>query len=69
MAKYYFTNAHIPRALANIELQEKAAKAGLVGDCFKTVNEAVNAAKKVAAETDVIMICGSFFIVAESELL
>ena len=68
-AKYYFTNAHIPRALVNIELQKKAAKAGLVGECFETVNEAVNAAKKVAAVTDVIMICGSFFIIAESELL
>ena len=68
-AKYYFTNAHIPRALVNIELQKKAAKAGLDGECFETVNEAVNAAKKVAAVTDVIMICGSFFIIAESELL
>ena len=68
-AKYYFTNAHLPRALINTELQEKAAKAGLVGECFKTVDEAVNAAKKVAVVTDVIMICGSFFIIAESELL
>ena len=68
-AKYYFTNAHIPRALVNTELQEKATKAGLVGECFETVDEAVNTAKKVAAVTDVIMICGSFFIIAESELL
>ena len=68
-AKYYFTNAHIPRALVNTELQEKAAKTGLVGECFETVDQAVNAAKKVAAVTDVIMICGSFFIIAESELL
>ncbi len=68
-AKYYFTHAHIPRAMINIELQEKATKAGLLGECFETVNEAVHAAKKDAAETDVIMICGSFFIIAESELL
>ena len=68
-AKYYFTNAHIPRALVNTDLQEKAAKAGLVGECFETVDDAINAAKKVAAATDVIMICGSFFIIAESELL
>ena len=68
-AKYYFTNAHIPRALVNTELQEKATKAGLVGESFETVDEAVNTAKKVAAVTDVIMICGSFFIIAESELL
>ncbi len=68
-AKYYFTNAHIPRALLHTELQEKAAQAGLAGECFETVNEAVNAAKKNAEDTDLIMICGSFFILAESELL
>ena len=68
-AKYYFTNAHIPRAMPNTELQQKAANAGLAGECFETVDDAVNAAKHHAAKTDVIMICGSFFIIAESELL
>ncbi len=68
-AKYYFTNAHIPRALLNTELQDKAAKTGLVGDCFETVDDAVNAAKKNANDNDIIMICGSFFIIAESSLL
>ena len=68
-AKYYFTNAHIPRALLNTELQEKAAKAGLVGVCFETVDDAINAAKNNTNENDVIMICGSFFIIAESSLL
>ena len=51
------------------DLQEKASVLGLIGECFETVDEAVNAAKKVAAVADVIMICGSFFIIAESELL
>ena len=68
-AKYYFTNAHIPRAMQNIELQKKAVEAGLIGDCFDTVDEAVEAAKRAATEKDVIMICGSFFIIAESSLL
>ncbi len=68
-AKYYFTNAHIPRALLKTDLQEKAAKVNLVGDCFATVDEAVNSAKQNASENDVIMICGSFFIISESELL
>lgn len=68
-ARYYFTNAHIPRAMLNIDLQEKAAKAGLVGEYFETVDEAVISAKQHATEKDVIMICGSFFIIAESELL
>ncbi len=68
-AKFYFTNAHIPRAMLNTELQEKATKVGLVGNCFENVDEAVNAAKKIASEIDVIMICGSFFIIAESNFL
>ena len=68
-AKYYFTNAHIPRAMLNTELQQKAANAGLTGECFETVDEAVNAAKQNAEKSDLIMICGSFFIIAESELL
>ena len=68
-AKFYFTNAHIPRAMLKEDLQEKAAAVGLIGDCYETVDEAVNAAKKTAGVSDVIMICGSFFILAESELL
>ena len=68
-ASFYFTNAHIPRAMPKEELKEKAKFAGLNGDCFNNVNDAVNAAKMNAAAKDVILICGSFFIIAECELL
>jgi dihydrofolate synthase/folylpolyglutamate synthase len=64
-AAYYFTNAHIPRALSAKELQEMAESKSLKGNAFDDVNEAIAAAKKNAGAKDVIMICGSFFIIAE----
>lgn len=64
-AAYYFTNAHIPRALNYNELTEKAAAAGLRGKGFDDVNLALTAAKDAASEKDVIIVCGSFFIISE----
>ncbi|MEO6406986.1 MAG: folylpolyglutamate synthase/dihydrofolate synthase family protein [Ferruginibacter sp.] len=64
-AKYYFTNANIPRALLHTDLMKKANENGLFGKSYDNVNEALNAAKKMAAKEDVIIICGSFFIIAE----
>ncbi len=68
-ASFYFTNAHIPRAMPSIELQQKALQVGLVGKCYDHVDAAVDAAKKNTDDKAVIMICGSFFILAESNLL
>lgn len=64
-ANYYFTNATIPRALPAAELQQLAAAHGLQGNAFPHINAAVQAAKAAASPHDVIMICGSFFIIAE----
>jgi dihydrofolate synthase / folylpolyglutamate synthase len=64
-ARYYFTNAHIPRAMPVVELAEKAASLALVGKKFDNVNEAIIEAKANATTNDVIMICGSFFVIAE----
>lgn len=64
-ASYYFTNAHLPRALSYQELELMAAESGLKGKGYNDVNGAITAAKKAAAVTDVIMVCGSFFIIAE----
>lgn len=64
-ARYYFTNAHIPRALPHTELKEKAATFGLLGDSFDDVNNAIISAKKNAATNDIIIVCGSVFVVAE----
>lgn len=64
-ASFYFSNAHIPRALPHDELKKLAAEKGLAGESFDDVNDAIAAAKKNAADNDVIMVCGSFFIIGE----
>lgn len=65
-ASYYFTKAAIPRALNEILLQDKAAQYGLVGNCYPAVREAFAAAKQYADTTDLILVCGSVFVVAEA---
>jgi dihydrofolate synthase/folylpolyglutamate synthase len=64
-ANYYFTNAHIPRALPHAELKALANERNLAGESYDDVNEAITTAKKTANENDVIVVCGSFFILAE----
>jgi dihydrofolate synthase/folylpolyglutamate synthase len=62
---YYFTNAHIPRALPHSKLKALANERNLVGESYDDVNDAISAATKIANENDVIIVCGSFFILAE----
>ena len=64
-ATYYFTNAHIPRALSAGELKIKAAEYNLTGDCFDDVNEALKVARKSTHEKDLVIVCGSIFLVGE----
>jgi dihydrofolate synthase / folylpolyglutamate synthase len=64
-ATYYFTNAHIPRALPAQELQSKAAAFNLQGNIYTDVNAAIAAAKQRATATDLIIVCGSVFLVGE----
>ncbi len=64
-AAYYFTNAHIPRALPAKELQIKAAAFNLKGDCYNDVNDAIKTAGKTAFKEDLIIIFGSVFLVGE----
>jgi len=64
-AVYYFTNAHIPRALPAAELQQRAAAFGLTGDVFEEVNIAIDTAKSKAGREDLILVCGSVFLVGE----
>lgn len=66
-ASYYFTNAHIPRALQHIELKEMASIKNLKGDSYDDVNQAIAHAKANAAPEDIIVVCGSFFIIGEIE--
>jgi dihydrofolate synthase/folylpolyglutamate synthase len=64
-ADYYFTQAHIPRALDAATLKEFATPAGLRGETFDDVNSALAAARASAAENDLVIVCGSIFLVAE----
>lgn len=64
-AHYYFTQAGIPRALDAKELQQQAAAAGLKGKTYPNVNNALKEAKAKAKENDLVLVCGSVFLVAE----
>ncbi len=67
-ASYYFTRAQIPRALPENVLFDRASELGLKGDVYAEVNGALKAAMARAAKNDLILICGSVFIVGEVSL-
>lgn len=62
---YYFTKAQIPRAMPEDELAMKANKIGLNGTTYSEVNNALHAALQHAHRDDLILICGSVFLVGE----
>ena len=64
-ACYYFSNAHIERAMLHRDLLERAKAFELHGESFDDVNQAIKAAKLNAAADDIIIVCGSIFLVAE----
>ena len=64
-ARYYFCEAQIPRAFPVDQLASEALKIGLNGYPFRTVSDAINAAKKSANSDDLVFIGGSTFVVAE----
>ena len=67
-ATYYFTRAQIPRALPETELAEKAKAYDLDGEKYDEVNEALEAAVRNACKKDLIMVCGSVYLVGEVDL-
>lgn len=67
-ANYYFTKAHIPRALPEDELAAKALHHDLHGHHYPDVGTAVNAAIQKAHQDDLIVVCGSVFVVGELEI-
>lgn len=64
-AKYYFTQASIPRALNCDTLSNKASEKGLYGGTFKSVVSAYQDAIDKCADTDMVYIGGSTFVVAD----
>jgi dihydrofolate synthase / folylpolyglutamate synthase len=64
-AIYYFAKADIPRGLDAEILRGMAAEEGLKGKAYKSVRQALAAAKKSAEKDDLIYVGGSIFVVAE----
>ena len=64
-ATYYFTRAQIPRAMPEDQLAELAQSKGLQGKTYANVPEAVKAARAQARHKDLVVVCGSVFVVAE----
>lgn len=64
-ATYFFTQAHIERALPFLILQEKASRFNLVGEGCNDVNEAIQKAKLLANKDDLILVFGSVFLIGE----
>ena len=64
-AKYYFTQAHIERALPCEVLQEKAKQFNLKGNFYADVNKAIESAKSNAKPNDLIIVFGSVFLIGE----
>ena len=67
-AFYYFTKAQIPRGLPEIELAEKAIEFELLGKSFPAVMEAFQHAVDHAHKDDMILVCGSVFVVGEVDV-
>lgn len=68
-AAYYFTRAQIPRALPEDQLAATANALGLPGHAYADVNTAVQAALQKAGKHDLVLVCGSVFVVGEVTLI
>jgi len=64
-AQYYFTRARIPRALPEDELASRGIQQGLKGESFPDVSSALDKALFNAQPEDMILVCGSVFVVGE----
>jgi dihydrofolate synthase/folylpolyglutamate synthase len=64
-AYYGFTQANLPRALESNQLAEKAMAMGLKGRSYANVNLAMENFISMADDEDLIVVCGSIFIVGE----
>ena len=64
-ATYYFCKPDIPRGMNPEMLKENAFKAGMRGDHYSSVKQALNTAINNAGANDLVFIGGSTFVVAE----
>ncbi len=64
-AKYYFAKANVPRGKLANELQREAQLYSCKGKSYSSVRKALASAKLSAAKSDLILVTGSIFTVAE----
>lgn len=64
-ASYHLTQAHIPRAMDRMTLQELCRRNGIDGTVYEDVASAYQAALDEAHKEDIIYVGGSTFIVAD----
>ena len=64
-ATYYFCSPKVVRAKAVDQLFMEANRFGYNGKTYASVSDALNAAKTMASPSDIILVCGSLFVVAE----
>lgn len=64
-AHYIFTEANIPRAMPSSDIEEIAIKHNLEAKSTVSISEAVEIALYNAAEDDIILVTGSFYILAD----
>ncbi len=64
-ADYYFAKAAIPRGMEAAELVARANEKGLNGNTFGSVRAAFECACAQASDKDMVLVCGSIFVVAE----
>ena len=64
-AYYFFTRANLPRAMDAQVLAAKCTTFGLQGEVVEPVSSALEKAKSMASEDDVVFVGGSTFVVAE----
>ncbi len=64
-ATYYFAKADVPRAMDAEKLRDAAVTAGFKGRAYRSVRQALQAAKRRAGPGDLVLVCGSVFVVAE----
>jgi dihydrofolate synthase / folylpolyglutamate synthase len=65
-ADYYFTRPSVPRGMDANELTEAARKHGLKGDAYVSVKDAIIQVRKNTGSSDLILVTGSAFVVADA---
>ncbi len=67
-ANYYFTKPQTPRAMSEHQMADIAAGIGLQGKAFENVNDALQTAITIAEKDDLVLVCGSVFLIGEINL-